>query len=455
MTDFTSGLSSANDYLNRTVSIPNSIDIGPAGAIIKGETSFSLRELICSLLAGNGIKLPNLQICLKANIAGLLAEIGININGALAKLQGALNKVQAALDSFIAHTNIENIIGRLNDAIAEFAAIANMINFCGTPIMPRAIPNVLGDLFGSFTGAGQNVLDQLGTIANSDIGGCISLPGAGGSSGASFSAGIFTGGTLGDIADLMKQPDGSYSIQGLINAPQSVLDGFADQMDAFANDMQNLIEFENNFKGTEPDSTTGETGNGGSVFSPVDRIHTGIGVAIDPSTMTLAQAQRLGAGLQAAFNQLEPYEVDASGKSIFDYILEPELISKLRNQTDPEIQGVTRVATYDYCGRVTGYTDVPDAATSAVSAGSPVEPSAQPAATAIATTGTVVNTPSNATTNLTNPNPIAQEDIPSSPIGKAGDKKGAIATDGEHMYIATADYDGVTNIWKRASLGTW
>ena len=184
-------------------------------------------------------------------------------------------------------------------------------------------------------------------------------------------------------------------------------------------------------------------------------VGTGVGVAIDPSTMTLAQAQRLGAGLQAAFNQLEPYEVDASGKSIFDYILEPELVSKLRNQTDPEIQGVTRVATYDYCGRVTGYTDVPDAATSAVSAGSPVEPSAQPAATAIATTGTVVNTPSNATTNLTNPNPIAQEDIPSSPIGKAGDKKGAIATDGEHMYIATADYDGVTNIWKRASLGTW
>lgn len=446
MTDFTSGLSSANDYLNRTVSIPNSIDIGPAGAIVKGETSFSLRELICSLLAGNGVKLPNLQICLKANIAGLLAEIGININAALAKLQGALNKAQAALDKFIAHTNIENIIGRLNDAIAEFAAIANMINFCGTPIMPRAIPNVLGDLFGSFTGAGQDVLNKLGTIANSDIGGCISLPGAGGSVGASFSGGIFTGGTLKSIADLM---DG-VGIQGLIDAPQSVLDGFVSELNSFSDDMNKLIEFENNFKGTETDSTTGETVNGGSVFSPVDRIHTGVGVAIDPSTMTLAQAQRLGAGLQAAFNQLEPYEVDASGKSIFDYILEPELIAKLRNQTDPEIQGVTRVPTYDYCGRVTGYTDVPDAATIAVSEGAPVVANTQPAATGIATTGTVVNTPSNTTTNLTNPNPIASKPTPSSPVGEAGDKKGDIATGDGFIYVATGDYDGVSNIWVRS-----
>ena len=37
----------------------------------------------------------------------------------------------------------------------------------------RAIPNVLGDMFGSFTGEGKRLLDNLGQMADSDIGGCI------------------------------------------------------------------------------------------------------------------------------------------------------------------------------------------------------------------------------------------------------------------------------------------
>jgi hypothetical protein len=40
-------------------------------------------------------------------------------------------------------------------------------------------------------------------------------------------------------------------------------------------------------------------------------------------------------------------------------------------------------------------------------------------------------------------------------IGKQGDTKGSICTDGSNMYICVADYDGSTNIWRYVPLGTW
>lgn len=38
-------------------------------------------------------------------------------------------------------------------------------------------------------------------------------------------------------------------------------------------------------------------------------------------------------------------------------------------------------------------------------------------------------------------------------IGAVGDKAGTIAVDDNYIYVCTADYDGVSNIWKRAALG--
>ena len=57
--DFKNGLQSANDYLNRTtVDIPTDVtaNITDAGAGLNvSTTSYSMKELICSLLGGNGI----------------------------------------------------------------------------------------------------------------------------------------------------------------------------------------------------------------------------------------------------------------------------------------------------------------------------------------------------------------------------------------------------------------
>ena len=73
MADFQDGLTNVDEYLNRTVSIPTGAEIDPTtGVVTTTESSFTMRELICSLLAGNGLKLPNLQICIKANLGRLL-----------------------------------------------------------------------------------------------------------------------------------------------------------------------------------------------------------------------------------------------------------------------------------------------------------------------------------------------------------------------------------------------
>jgi hypothetical protein len=45
---------------------------------------------------------------------------------------------------------------------------------------------------------------------------------------------------------------------------------------------------------------------------------------------------------------------------------------------------------------------------------------------------------------------------PVSSIGAAGDTAGMIAWNSSYIYVCTANYDGTTNIWKRATIGgTW
>jgi hypothetical protein len=44
---------------------------------------------------------------------------------------------------------------------------------------------------------------------------------------------------------------------------------------------------------------------------------------------------------------------------------------------------------------------------------------------------------------------------PALPIGVAGDRAGDIAADSDHIYYCTADFDGVTAIWRRTAISTW
>ena len=376
MSDFLNGVKDASEYLNRTtIEVPESVTVNPQDGTVTAQTqSYSLKEIICSLLAGNGIKLPNLQICLKVNIGRLIPEIPAALND----LKEALEEAEAALDEFIAHTNIDNALGRLNAAVAEFAAIANMINFCGTPVVPRAIPNVLRDSMGSFTGAGKDILDTLGTMADGDIGGCIGADGK-------FNPDLFTGGLLKQLGD---------NIDNLLGMPASLKDSILSDLNGFSNDIKNLIEFENNFKGTES--------NGGSVFAPTTRVNTNVGVAVDQDNMTLSKSQQYANNLQSLYNSLKGYEVDSAGNNIWHYLLEPELIAKLNNDGDPSVSLSDLFPIKDECGRIIRYETLTTQAIQEISVGGPAAVPSQPGMTGLAESGTIVSPPPANTTNLSN-----------------------------------------------------
>ena len=376
MSDFVDGLQDFNDYLDRKVSVPTEVQVDDQGnTIVKSETTYTVREIICSLLAGNGIKLPNLQICLKVNLSRLLPQIP----EAYAELRAEVQKALDALDRFANHSDIENVIARMNAAIGEFAAVANMINFCGTPVVPRAIPNVLADAFGSFTGRGKSLLDNLGQLADSEIGGCINSDG-------SFKPDLFTSGLLKDIAD---------DLANIASWPQSTIDNFKNQFAQFTNDIDDLIEFENKF------GTGSIESRGGSNFSPTTRVNKDVGMGVDSENMTLNKAQQLAAGLKGAYDQLKDYEVDGAGNNIFHYLLEPELIAKLDANDSPIANVDNRVPTYDYCGRITGYTDIPlQADPNTQSQGTAASLPAQPGISGLSTAGIQIHANPATTTSL-------------------------------------------------------
>jgi hypothetical protein len=172
-TDFPNGLSAASDYLSAnnslTAELTGSVaDIGRL--VVSAEMDFNLKEIICSLLAGRGLKLPNLQICISLNLKSLLGDFIGKIQDTLYQ---ALATLDTALDKFMDHLKLDAVLGRINGLLGEITNIANMINFCSAPIDPIQIPNVLENSMDSFLGKGKSIVDSIGTILPDQIGGCL------------------------------------------------------------------------------------------------------------------------------------------------------------------------------------------------------------------------------------------------------------------------------------------
>src|SRR6056297_359490 len=142
-TDFPNGLGGAADYLSANNStraeLTGSVaDIGRL--VVSAELDFNLKEIICSLLAGRGLKLPNIQICISLNLKELLGTIFGQVQQVL---YDALASLDAAFDRFLDHLKLDEVLGRINNVLGEVTQIANMINFCSAPLDPIQIPNVL------------------------------------------------------------------------------------------------------------------------------------------------------------------------------------------------------------------------------------------------------------------------------------------------------------------------
>ena len=169
--DFPQGLTDLNQYLDARHHISGTTGSGTDALkiVASAEYSFTLRELLCGLLSGGGLKLPNIQLCMHTNIAALL-----NIPGLQSDLKDALNELQQGVEQFMDHTKLDEVLGRLNGVLAEAQNVANLINFCATPVDPIAIPNMLERAMGSFLGAGKQLVNEIGSIVPGQTCSCIS-----------------------------------------------------------------------------------------------------------------------------------------------------------------------------------------------------------------------------------------------------------------------------------------
>ena len=360
--EFIGGLKDVNEYLERTtIEVPTNVDIDPTdkdNPVQVQKSSITLKELICSLLAGNGLKLGNLQVCIKVNLNRLLETINENgLKDELGELYGALEEANKAMDEFMEHTGIDEAFNRLNKIMSDIATISNLINFCATPINPKPIPNVLRQAFGSFTGNGKDILDGIGTMLDSDVGGCI-----GGDGGVNF--GIFQGGALKDIGDVWDN-----ILNSNITDIQQELNRIKLNLDQSVTDLRNLMDLERNFSSAN--------NHGGSIFTPVNRVNTDVGLITPVDGLTLSDANSVGSQLRTLYPQLKAYEVDENGNNIWYYLLEPELIAKLEAQDDNTVTPTERTTVYDYCGKPIGFTE--EAVAEVTSTGDPVTTSTLPA----------------------------------------------------------------------------
>ena len=358
--DFKAGLQSANDYLDTKHHLSGTKASGTDAfrGVISAEYSFTLRELLCGLLAGNGVKLPNVQLCLHTNIAALL-----NLPNIQGELADALNELQSGVEQFMDHTKLDNVLGRLNGVLGEAQNVANMINFCKTPVDPIAIPNMLERAMGSFLGAGKAITDDIGSIATNDMCACISADG-------SFNTNIFNGGILGRLADNI-----SKVTNGTLIATE--LDVIKNDISSIKSTISNLVKFENDIGGS--------FSRGGSQFAtPDSNCNSEIGVLHNSASGGIAGNARLVSQLKSLYDRLGGYPVqysrgqstgqteqghqyDTNGNrvfgeesieypNIFSVLIDQELLDILLLNDDPQPNIDTQTPVYDYCGNVIGFT---------------------------------------------------------------------------------------------------
>tara|TARA_B100001248_G_scaffold258711_1_gene243441 strand:- start:12 stop:2561 length:2550 start_codon:yes stop_codon:yes gene_type:complete len=373
--DFPSGLTDLNEYLDARHHISGTTGSGTDSVkiVASAEYSFTLRELLCGLLSGGGLKLPNIQICMHTNINELL-----KIPNLQAELSDALSDLQQGMEQFMDHTKLDEVLGRLNGVLAEAQNVANLINFCATPVDPIAIPNMLERAMGSFLGAGKSLIDSIGSIAPGQTCACISTSGG-------FNASVFNGGILGTIAN-------NISAINAGTLSSSVLDSLTSDISNVKNGITNLINFENNISGSFT--------SGGSQFAaPDDACNTQIGVLHNPASGGVAGNARMVSQLKGLYDRLGGYPVqyslgagvgdgisnghqyDSNGNrifqgevtefaNIFHLLLEQSLLDVIQRDDNPTPDVSTQTPVYDYCGNIIGYTANFDQRETTTSAGS-------------------------------------------------------------------------------------
>jgi hypothetical protein len=347
--DFPNGIQTASDYLSSnnslTAELTGSVaDIGRF--VVSAEMDFNLKEIICSLMAGRGLKLPNLQICISLNLKGLLGDFIGQIQDVLYQ---ALASLDAAFDKFMDHLKLDAVLGRINSILGEITNIANMINFCSAPIDPIQIPNVLENAMDSFLGKGKSIIDSIGTILPDQIGGCL-IDGL-----SSFDSGIM--GRLNDVYDDLITGSLTDDIINGIVADITVIT--ATITDLIASETTVPTNYSQGGSDLAEDNAT-VTDDNGNVIGTGRTTNTGVGVLYNSVDEGIGGATSNGAAIWSAYQSLGSYQVVDSDGTIYDNIFEtfcdPDLIRILRRTPNPTPEIAEQIPVRNYCGEIIGYT---------------------------------------------------------------------------------------------------
>jgi hypothetical protein len=331
-TDFGGDLSQEEYLSNQNAADPD-LQGSPADIerfIIPAAIENTLKEIICGLAGGGGLKLPNKQICINHAINALLGQIaGI----ASQALQGAIGALAGAFQNFMSHLNLDAVLGRINGVLGQISNLANMINFCSAPVDPIQIPNVLQNAMGSFLGKGMDIMNKIGSIPTPNIGGCTS---------GGFNPGIFDGGVLKTIGDNL---DDLSLVEDIILA----------DIEEIVTDIEDLIADETN--------VPTEYSSGGSDFLEGDRpVWDGVSVLFNAQDEGIAGATRNGSALWSVYQQLGSYQVkDLDGNvynNIFELFVDDDLLRLLRRTPNPQPDIIEREPILNYCGETVGFREI-------------------------------------------------------------------------------------------------
>lgn len=102
-------------------------------------------------------------LCIQANLEELT---GLDIDGGLKE---ALNELKGELAAFQEHLGVPETLKRVNDAIADMQKVLALGGMCPVPLKAPKIPNVLNDVAGSFFGAANGIINQLGKLSKPQL----------------------------------------------------------------------------------------------------------------------------------------------------------------------------------------------------------------------------------------------------------------------------------------------
>lgn len=143
----------------------NPIQAGPLKITFPANLPKNEKDLICMLLAGRLKDLFNGKlVCAQLAVDDLIKDLtGVS---PLAELKSGLADLNSTLGALRSATGYDNILGAVNQGLAEIGNVFSLGGLCPSPVTPPKIPDVLSQLNNNLMGQMGGILNALAKASN-------------------------------------------------------------------------------------------------------------------------------------------------------------------------------------------------------------------------------------------------------------------------------------------------